>query len=240
MAGCFASAVFRRNGGPGLWFDIDCRDILVTECVFEENEKSGLFIEISREVMAVRNLARGNAIGAVGRAEDNDWSSAGILLGESENCLLAFNTCIGNRDGISIREQGPRPTKTRDGKTIDYHNTGHIIARNELKSNRDHALAFWYDNPFFGAEKSDPANAVQYDPLQQKLTVTGNQYEDAGASAVLWGVPWRERSKVFRDVREFNAATNFESSVLTPDAGWTRAPQDLNAWLNGFIPPWQR
>ncbi|HTL27607.1 MAG TPA: right-handed parallel beta-helix repeat-containing protein [Tepidisphaeraceae bacterium] len=236
--GTFRQCLFRRNGGPGLWLDIDCKDILITECVFDENEKSGLFIEISREITATRNLARNNAVGVVGQSEKEDWSNSGITLAESENCLVAFNTAIGNRDGLSIREQGPRDIKTRDGKTIDYHNMGHVLSRNKLISNRNHALAFWYDNDFFGRTKSPSENL--YDPAKQNLTITGNTYESAGKTPVMYGVPWRDRSRGFKSVSEFHPATGFETDQTPTDAGWSGAPADIEQWLRNFLPAWQR
>jgi hypothetical protein len=238
--GTFRDCLFRRNGGPGLWFDIDCKGILVTNCVFDENEKSGLFIEISRDVTAVRNLLRRNAIAAVGQREKADWSSAGIQLGESEDCVIAFNTCAGNREGITLREQGPRATKTREGTTIDYHNTGHVIARNLLKGNEDHALGLWYDNAFFS---NQPSTEPVYDPRKQNLTIRGNKYEDMGTNpAVLYGAPWLDKHQTFGDVKSFSDATGFESdeNPTGDEAGWSDAPDDIDAWVKNFLPAWQR
>jgi hypothetical protein len=219
-----------------LWFDIDCRDMLVTNCVFDENEQSGLFIEISRDITATRNLARNNAVGVVGKEEKTDWSSGGIVLAESQNCLIAFNTCVGNRDGISLREQGPRAIKTREGTTIDYHNVGHVIARNLVKSNREHALGLWWDNDFF-ADKQD--SKPQYDPRQQNLTISGNRYEDTGAKAVLYGAPWLAKSRVFDSIEAFAKETGFENGSAPDDGGWANAPIDLEAGRKQLVPAWQ-
>ncbi len=234
--GTFRDCLFRRNGGPGLWFDIDCRNVLVTNCVFDENEQSGLFIEISRDITATRNLTRNNAVGVVGKEEKTDWSSGGIVLAESQNCLIAFNTCVGNRDGISLREQGPRAIRTREGTTIDYHNVGHVIARNLVKSNRDHALGLWWDNDFF-ADKQD--SKPKYDPRQQNLTISGNRYEDTGAKPVLYGAPWLAKSRVFDSIEAFAKETGFENDSPPADGGWANAPSDLEAWRKQLVPAWQ-
>ncbi|MBC8877323.1 MAG: hypothetical protein H8E44_48460, partial [Planctomycetes bacterium] len=68
---------------------------LITECVFDHNWRTGLFIEISRDIYVLRNLfiGNGNAPGT------NHWGDAGIKIGESMNCVVAYNTCIGNKDG---------------------------------------------------------------------------------------------------------------------------------------------
>lgn len=75
--GVFRRCVFQRNGGPGLWFDIDVRNVLVTECVFDGNEGSGLFVEISRDIQVVHNLAVANGVGVVQVVKEPDWSTQG-------------------------------------------------------------------------------------------------------------------------------------------------------------------
>ena len=126
--GLFRQCVFRRNGGPGLWFDIDMRRMRVTQCVFQENEGAGVMVEISRHNQIDHCLAVGNADGAVG-SPDGGWASGGILLAESEDCTVTNNTCVGNKDGLTFREQGPRPLDTPDG-TIPYHNTRDVVTNN--------------------------------------------------------------------------------------------------------------
>ena len=48
--GEFRDCTFERNGGPGLWYDLDAHDIVVRRSRFVENEGSGVFIEISRDI----------------------------------------------------------------------------------------------------------------------------------------------------------------------------------------------
>ncbi|MCX6984238.1 MAG: hypothetical protein NT118_05720, partial [Lentisphaerae bacterium] len=58
--------------------------------------------------------------------------------------------CVGNKDGIAVREQGPRPLKTDDFGLWPYHNQGHVIVGNVCALNKGYQLALWYDNGFFG------------------------------------------------------------------------------------------
>lgn len=251
--GVFRRCAFRRNGGPGLWFDIHVRNVLVTECVFEENEESGLFIEISRDVQAINNLAVGNATGAVGDARKVNWGTGGIKVAESANCVIAGNTCVGNKDGITMREQGPRPLQTDDFGLWPYHNQGHVIAGNVCALNKGYQLALWYDNGFFGPHPSEKQKYKTpeefeaylrtvpdkvYDPTRQGLTIDRNLYfAGPGQSLILYGCPWRPKHEVFTDLAAFAAKTGFDvrsrvadPQFLKPDAGDYRFSRDGPAW----------
>jgi hypothetical protein len=235
--GVFRHCVFRHNGGPVLWFDIDCRNIVITGCVFQENEGSGLFIEISRDFTVTHNLSIGNAIGVVGKVDAGGWSSAGIQLGESEDCVVTGNTCVGNKDGITMREQGPRPISTDDLGVIPYHNTGHVIVGNVLAYNHGYQLGLWYDNPFFGwhpAEKAKYKTEAAYDaylktipdkiydPQKQGFVIDRNLYamDGAGQQAALYGVEWRPKHKAYADLAAFSATTGFDVHGQQADPGF--------------------
>jgi hypothetical protein len=229
--GLFQQCVFRRNGGPGLWFDIDMRHVRVTQCVFQENEGSGLMIEISRHNQVDHCLAVGNGIGAVGKA--GGWATGGILLAESEDCSLTNNTCVGNKDGITFREQGPRPLDTPDG-SIPYHDTRDVVTDNVCAFNRGYQIGLWYDNGFFGRHPGDIAKypteaayteALQaapdkvFDPAKQGLTIDRNRYWPApGKPVALYGVDWRVRHQAFTHLSDFSAQTGFDahSGVAAP------------------------
>jgi hypothetical protein len=127
-------------------------DNLLEDRIVEEmagggvNELNGLFVEISRDIVIVRNLFVRNGIGIVGKVEWPDWGVAGLSIAESQNCVVVSNTFVGNKDGIALREQGPRPLETEDYGTIPYHNRGY-------------QLALWYDNGFFGRHPFTPRHA---------------------------------------------------------------------------------
>ena len=218
--GTYRRCTFRRNGGPGLWLDVDVRDTLITDCVFEENETSGLFVEISQGVTVVNNLAVRNGIGVIG--DGDAWGVAGIQIAESMNCLVANNTCVGNKDGITLREQGPRRIPTDDRGPIDYHNAGHTIVRNVLADNRGYQLALWYDNAFFGphpSQEESDEDEVRYDPAEQNLIIDANRYHgERGRPLVLYGVTWRRGHEEF-----------FQLADLARHAGFERLGQEVDA-----------
>lgn len=237
--GVFRRCVFRRNGGPGLWFDIDVHNVQVTQCVFQENEESGLFVEISRSNRIDHNLAVGNGIGAVGKG--NDWSDGGLTLAESENCQIVDNTCVGNKDGITFREQGPRPLDTSDAGTIAYHDTGDVVTGNLCAFNQGYQLGLWYDNGFFGRHPSEmtkyPTEAAYdaylktvpdrvYDPTTQGLTIRHNLYwTDTKQPLILYGVPWRAKHQEFPTLAAFTTVTGFGKGSVFADPQFVNAAQ---------------
>jgi len=231
--GIFRRCVFRRNGGPGLWFDIHVRHVVVTECVFWENEHQGLFVEISRDIAVIRNLFVRNGVRIVGKVEWPDWGIAGLTIAESQNCIVAFNTFVGNKDGIALREQGPRPLKTDDYGTVPYHNRGHIIFGNVSAFNRGYQLALWYDNGFFGwhpaeREKFKTEEAYEawlktnpdkvFDPTKVGMVIDRNLYfAAAGQKLILYGVPWRPKHREFNDLVEWAKFTGFDQHSIVSD-----------------------
>jgi hypothetical protein len=234
--GVFRRCVFRHNGGPGLWFDIHVRNVLVSESVFADNEGSGLFIEISRDITVRNNLFLRNCATGAGLGY---WSNGGIQLGESMNCTLTGNTCVGNKDGITIREQGPRPLDTPDFGTIPYHNAGHVIEGNVSAGNAGYALGLWYDNAFFGwhpaevekypsLEAFDAAMAATpdrlYDPTKQSLIIDRNVYQgQPGQPLVLYGCDWRPRHRKFDTLAALTEFTGFDAHSQTADPGFEDA-----------------
>lgn len=241
--GVFRDCVFYRNGGTGLWLDIDPHNVLITHCAFIENEQSGLFIEISREVTVVRNLFLRNGIGVVG--EKGGWSDAGLKIAESIDCVVAFNTCVGNKDGISFREQGPRLI---DG--IPFFNRGHTITGNVCAFNEGYQLGLWYDDAYFGwhpsqrddypsLEAFDATMAADqperiHDPMQQGQVLDRNLYFSTAESApFLYGVPWRPRHRKFLTLVQYREFTHFGTQSEFADPCFVNADGDDYRFRDG-------
>ena len=226
--GIIQKCVFRHNGGSGLWFDIHARNILVQDCVFWENECSGIMVEISRNIRIIHNLAVRNAVNAVGKIDAGAWSSAGFLLAESENCVVAWNTCVGNKDGIAFREQGPRMIgQTADYGDIPYHLLGDIVVGNVCADNAEHPIALWSDNSFFGwhpAEKEKYKTeeawqkwivtmpGVTFDPTLCGLVIDRNVYFNGGKKVeFLYGAPWRPKHQEFTELAPYTKVSGFDA-----------------------------
>ena len=225
--GLFRHCLFRHNGGPGLWLDVWVHDVRITQCVFQENEGCGLFVEISHDIQVDHNLAMGNAVGIVGKP--GSWADGGITLAESENCRVTNNTSVGNKDGLGFREQGPRSNDTDTGH-IDFHDTGDVVTDNVSALNQGYQIGLWYDNGFFGRHPGEmakyPTEAAYeeylktvpdkvYDPVKQNLTINDNLYfpaSDGKSSVALYGVPWRVKHQEFAQVAAFAARTGFDAA----------------------------
>jgi hypothetical protein len=231
--GAFQRCVFRNNGGPGLWFDVDVANVVVRDCLFENNECSGMSVEISRDIYVLNNLFVRNGLRFPGI-----WAEAGLTLAESRNCVVAKNLLVGNRDGLSLHEQGPRYLSEPGLDPGPFLNSGHVIVGNVSARNAQYQLALWYDTPFFGrhpadmeAFKSESAfeesvrakePARWFDPLKQGMLIDGNLYwAGPGEKGFLYGVPWRVRHKEWggADLAGFSAATGFETHGIWADPG---------------------
>ena len=242
--GVFRDCMFWGNGGPGLWLDIDVANVLITGCGFVNNEQSGVFIEISHDITVEDSWFLGNGVGRGIQVEETNWAVGGIQIAESMDCAIAGNALYENKDGITLREQGPR---VLDG--VPFYNRGHRITGNTLDRNEGYQLALWYDNAFFGwhpaeRERFATADAYEqhlqdtdeqlYDPTQQGMVITGNVYtESTDPTRFLLGVPWRPGHAEYPSVAAFQEATGFERGDADPRASATK-PTDLVRLLRGM------
>lgn len=109
-----------HNHGPGLWCDINCRDVIYEGNVVEYNQGAGIFHEISFNAVIRNNTLRKNGL------ENFGWYwGADIQVAASEGVDVYGNT-ITTRDGgaaIILIDQS-RP-KTPDGKYKTRNNNVH-------------------------------------------------------------------------------------------------------------------
>jgi len=211
------------NDGPGIWFDIDNRKSMVSENLCADNTRAGIFIEISGRggIKLLRNLCFRNGL------RDGKWGSAGILLGESESCIVEGNILVGNKEGFAIRMHGPREFKGREGKQVSYYTRDHIVRRNVIAYNRDYQIAIWADNALFGRhpnpqviekEKTKPA----LDPEKLNIVIDENFYyglwrtkEGARERGLfLYGPTWRPRHELFQSLRKWQSAHSFDAKSI--------------------------
>ncbi len=102
------------NDGPGLWCDIDCRNVLYEENLVENNQDVGIFHEISFKAVIRNNVLRRNGLGNRG------WFwGADILLSASEDVVVSDNTLTvaPGRCGIVLIDQGRQNSSGQFYKT---------------------------------------------------------------------------------------------------------------------------
>ncbi len=83
-----------RNGGPGVWTDLDTRFVTVAGNRIEWNDRAGVEVELSSDVNVLSNAVLDNG-------------EAGIWILESQNVQVLHNASFGNRNAIEV-EEGPR------------------------------------------------------------------------------------------------------------------------------------
>jgi len=229
--------VANRNFGPGIWLDIDNRRVTITQCRAQDNTGPGIFIEISGigGITLTDNLCTGN-----GLAPFSQWGAAGIKLGESESCTVEHNVCVGNREGIALRMQGPRrvhgqpPLPDADRPELIYFTHDHVIRHNVLAFNRDWQLIFYDDNPFFGPHPSEKVRQAAkqrrkplLDPERLRLTIDHNLYFTLKRQGLIcYGPPWRPKHETFSDLSNWQKTHTFDAASVFAN------PQFVN-WRSG-------
>lgn len=108
------------NDGPGLWCDIDCRNVSYERNVVEDNRHSGILHEISFKALIRDNVVRRN-----GRGERSWFWGADVTIAASEGVTVTGNkiTVEPGGCGIMLIDQGRRAEngalyKTQNNKVI--------------------------------------------------------------------------------------------------------------------------
>ena len=113
----------RDNGGPGLWCDIDCRNVVYEGNLVENNQDIGIFHEISFKAVIRNNVVRHNGRGRRGwfwRAEIGVAASQDVEV-NNNTLTVAAGGC-----GIVLIDQGRR---TQDGR--EYKTRNNTIRNND-------------------------------------------------------------------------------------------------------------
>ena len=101
------------NNGPGLWCDIECRNVVYEDNLVVNNEYAGIFHEISFNAVIRKNVVRHN-----GRGRGWFWDT-GILVAASQSAEVTDNivTVEPGACGIVLIDQGRRSEKGAIYKT---------------------------------------------------------------------------------------------------------------------------
>jgi parallel beta-helix repeat protein len=112
------------NNGPGLWCDIECRNVLYEGNRVENNHDVGIFHEISFDAVIRNNVLRSNGVGGRGWL----WASD-IVVAASQDVQVTGNTLTvaAGSCGIVLIDQGRRAENGREYKTRD-----NIIRGNDM------------------------------------------------------------------------------------------------------------
>jgi hypothetical protein len=127
-----AGVVFRGNHvhdnvGPGLWCDINCRDVVYEGNVVEHNHDAGIFHEISYQAAIRRNVVRHNGFG------HRKWFwGPDVLVAASQDVEVYDNTLTVSAGGCGIMliDQG-RDDQVRANRGPVYKTRNNKIHDNE-------------------------------------------------------------------------------------------------------------
>jgi hypothetical protein len=237
----FEQSRFVRNRGSGIWFDIGNENCVVDQCLIADNEDAGIFCEISYGLHAHDNVIIGNGLALT----MGGWGAqGGICLSSSPNCVLERNLILGNREGLSFREQF-RTTSTIDGQHRDraVWNHDETIRGNLIVFNQVFQIRGWFDTDdnrpwpakdmgVNGSGTSTPklvdlaqgyavTNSVTQPRAltleQLQLHLEDNIYFAApGQGWFAWGVDWK-RHESYATLIDFQSALGIDKGSQTFD-----------------------
>lgn len=209
------------NRGVGIWFDIGNEKSEVKNCYIADNDEAGIFYEISYGLHAHNNLIVNNANN--GESVGGSWGSGGITLSSSQDCVIEYNTFVGNRDGIAFREQGrttPRIGAPPGSTEVRIYNKNHIIRNNIVAYSQAFNIALWFDTNFFGPHPSggDKNSPVTEDPATLNIRFADNLLAPLPELPnYLYGAPWRSRSVHCTEPSRFEVTSRISDTSLVGD-----------------------
>jgi hypothetical protein len=166
------------NVGPGLWCDINCRNVLYENNIVERNHGAGLFHEISFNAVIRNNVVRHNGIVDKGWFWGND-----ILVAASQDVEVYGNTLTVSpgKCGIMLIDQG------RDDQARTHSGP---IYKTRNNSVRDNEITFEGDACAGGASDVEPGHENFSIVTDGNNIFDGNVYRvprASGPARFVWG-----------------------------------------------------
>lgn len=115
------------NHGPGIWCDIDCREVRIHGNNVYHNDRVGIYFEISDGAEIFQNRVWSNVWGEGGTG----W--AGIFISSSSNARVYENIVAWNGDGIVVMSQCRAPVS--GGQGCDTSHRWSNVSGNEVFRN---------------------------------------------------------------------------------------------------------
>lgn len=170
-----------RNKGPGLWCDIDCRNVLFENNRVEYNADAGIFYEIS-----YNGVIRNNIVAFNGQAAPPWFWGADIQVAASENVDVYENSITTRAGGSSIMLIDQSRAKPSGGK---YRTSGNFIYNN--------VMAFSGGGHAGGVSDAAPAdeNFSIIEKGGNRFDNNSYRVEDGSGVSFVWGhenYDWRQ------------------------------------------------
>lgn len=123
------------NDGPGIWFDIDNREVVIAGNLVEDNTVSGIFYEISFD-----GVIRDNEVYRNGLSDQAGPIGTGIFVSISTDVLVEGNTTAGNRFEV-ILVHADRSEEIGPGYGVE----DVIVRDNDITMSNEGAVGFYVD-----------------------------------------------------------------------------------------------
>lgn len=88
---------FSRNFGAGLWLDMGCDRVTVSDNRADHNARTGIAFEVSHD-----GTITNNAVWENGWDKPASWGAAGIFVNSSDHTLVSGNVVAWNVSGITV------------------------------------------------------------------------------------------------------------------------------------------
>ena len=88
---------FSKNFGAGLWLDMNCSGVTVSNNRADHNARTGIAFEVSHQGTIV-----GNAVWENGWDKPTSWGAAGIFVNSSDHTAVYNNVVAWNVSGITV------------------------------------------------------------------------------------------------------------------------------------------
>jgi hypothetical protein len=155
------------NRGPGIWCDLECRNVTIRHNRVHHNEKAGIYVEISDGAVIHDNAAWENGWKKV------SWGwGGGIVISSSRNIEVRNNVVAWNADGISVISQDRtsdssyRPGRSTWGVVDNVHvHHNDILLAPQPSDRSDRFLLAWlqdWDGVLLDPESDNRGSANRY------------------------------------------------------------------------------
>jgi poly(beta-D-mannuronate) C5 epimerase len=195
---------FSANHCTGLWFDGSCHGCKVICNNFSNNERAGVHVEESAQVMVVGNKAERNG-------------GAGIYVSNSSDVRVYNNLLVDNDPNVTVQDDSRVNSDAAERqKGIDYITARVQLFNNVLAIGRDRGPMLWVRdfNSVPRKSASEMIDGCDYNSWQHP--------DKPDATLVEW---WgKSTSREFRDLQSFRAETGCESHGIEHSIDTGKSP----------------
>jgi parallel beta-helix repeat protein len=204
-------SIFRDNYGTGLWLDVSSSNATFTGNEMRNNERHGIFLEISSGVTVANNFITQNG-------------GYGIKVNNTSRVKIWNNTIVGNDRALNLVQDSRKPAVSKPSMTWRL---GPVAVRNNVLANQR------FGDCLLCVEDYTQTRTAK----QIGVTANGNVYNRPNTSTPQWVVVWSKgpgHPAVFTTLAAFKTATGQEAVGHATDGP---ALVDANGHVISTMPP---